>query len=90
MTVVSTKEFNSDQEKYFDLAINERVYIKRGENVFLLINKNGDDSDFYHSENVYDEILSPDEEFRRTLSAEEFRNQLSAMLEDVDKKYANK
>jgi hypothetical protein len=36
MTVVSTKEFNTHQEKYFDLAINGNVCIQRGENMFYL------------------------------------------------------
>lgn len=30
MTVVSTKEFITNQKKYFDLAIKEQVVIKRG------------------------------------------------------------
>jgi hypothetical protein len=36
MTVVSTKEFSSNQEKYFDLAVNGNVCIKRGDNMFYL------------------------------------------------------
>ena len=36
MTVVSTKEFSSNQEKYFDLAVNGNVCIKRGESMFYL------------------------------------------------------
>ena len=36
MTVVSTKEFNTNQAKFYNLAINERVVIKRGKNLFYL------------------------------------------------------
>ena len=36
MTVVSTKEFRTNQKKYFDLAVNGNVCIKRGENMFYL------------------------------------------------------
>jgi hypothetical protein len=36
MTVVSTKEFSSNQEKYFDMAVNGNVCIQRGENKFYL------------------------------------------------------
>ena len=36
MTVVSTKEFTSNQEKYFDLAVNGNICIQRGENLFYL------------------------------------------------------
>jgi predicted transcriptional regulator len=36
MTVVSTKEFSSNQEKYFDMAVNGNVCIQRGKNMFYL------------------------------------------------------
>jgi len=37
MTVVSSKEFAIHQEKYFDLAVKENVYIKKDNNMFPLI-----------------------------------------------------
>ena len=37
MTVVSTKEFNNNQKKYFSKAISEEVFIKRGKNRFHLL-----------------------------------------------------
>jgi len=37
MTVVSSKEFVTNQRKYFDLALNEQICIKRGNNLFRLI-----------------------------------------------------
>ena len=43
MTVVSTKEFNANQEKYFDLALNERVFIKKGNYTFFVTNAEEDD-----------------------------------------------
>jgi predicted transcriptional regulator len=36
MTLVNTKEFVSNQKKYFDMAINEQVFIKRGKNTFII------------------------------------------------------
>ena len=36
MTVVSTKEFNTNQDKYFRLALNEQVFIQRGSNMFVV------------------------------------------------------
>ena len=36
MTIVSSKEFVSNEDKYFDLAVNGNVCIKRGENMFYL------------------------------------------------------
>jgi hypothetical protein len=43
MTVVSSKEFTTNQDKYFDMALDEQVYIENGNNMFLLIYKNVDD-----------------------------------------------
>ena len=37
MTTVSSKEFMTNQKRYFDLAVNENVCIKRGKNIFHLI-----------------------------------------------------
>jgi len=37
MTVVSSKEFAINQKKIYDLALNERVFIKRGKNMFYLV-----------------------------------------------------
>ena len=42
MTVVSSKEFVSNQERYFDMAINEDVCIKREQNMFYLIYRSSD------------------------------------------------
>ena len=78
MTIVSSKEFVSNQKRYFDLAVNEELFIKRGKNVFHLIcttvnnNINGvdeDDSD--------DEYITKGE-------------LLAGIYEDIDKFYVNK
>ena len=61
MTVVSSKEFVTSPAKYFNRAINEQVMIKRGRNMFHLINANAsieedeeDDNDVYITK---DELL---------------------------------
>jgi len=36
MTVVSSKEFKNHQDKYLELAINERVFIKKGNHTFFI------------------------------------------------------
>ena len=36
MTVVSSKDFAANQEKYFDLALNEQLIIQRGDNMFIV------------------------------------------------------
>ena len=36
MIAVSTQEFNTSQEKYFDMALNGHVIIQRGKNLFII------------------------------------------------------
>jgi hypothetical protein len=36
MTVVSSKEFKTNQDKYLRLAINEQIFIKKGNNMLTL------------------------------------------------------
>jgi len=36
MTVISSNEFKTNQEKYFDLALNEQIFIKRGGYMFIV------------------------------------------------------
>jgi len=38
MTVISSVEFLTNQEKYFDMALAEKVIIQRGENMFIIQN----------------------------------------------------
>ena len=90
MTVVSSKEFSSHQEKYFEIALDEQVFIRKGDNIFLLICKNTDDINIYHETSVYGEVLEPDEDFHRALSAKDFRERLVVVLDGVDKKFENR
>ena len=52
MTIVSSTEFVTNQEKYFDLALEEQVFIQKGDNMFLLTYKNVDDRNSYHDASV--------------------------------------
>ena len=90
MTVVSTKEFNIDQEKYFDLALEEEVFIKRGDYMFLLLNKKINDTNIYHDASVYEEVLAPDDDFRRAITMDEFIDRALVMVEKIDKMYTKK
>jgi hypothetical protein len=40
MTVVSSKEFKTNQDKYLRLAINEQIFIKKGSNMLTLTTAN--------------------------------------------------
>ena len=63
MTVVSMKEFQSDQNRYFDLAENENIYIRRGESLFIVTK----------SPEAYKE---PDDDLRKAVSMEVIRERL--------------
>ena len=78
MTVISSKEFATNQKKYYDLAVKQDLLIKRGKNQFRVSNAK-----------EYDEVLEPDDDFRRALSCDEFREKLSVILEQRDKQFAN-
>jgi len=81
MQVVSSKEFATHQDKYFDLALSEDIAIKRGKNLFHLT---------YRQPYPEQPILEPDDDFRRAISGEEFKRRALLMVEDLDKKYAKK
>ena len=87
MTVVSTKEFNTNQDKYFDMALEEQVFIQKGDNMFFLLYKNVDDMNMYHDASVYEEILTPDDDLRRAITAEEL---LERIHEDIRRKFASR
>jgi len=74
MTVISTKEFNTDQEKYFNMAVNGNVCIKRGDNMFYL--------SFVPTKEQYPEqpILEPDERLSKAITIDEF---LEGVHEDI-------
>ena len=86
MTVVSSKEFVTNEDKYFDLALDEQVYVQRGDNMFLIIHHNHY-GNIYHDASVYDEILEPDDDFRSALTAEEL---LERIHEDIRRKFASR
>ena len=79
MNVVSSKEFVINEEKYFDLALDEQVFVRKGENIFMLtlINR-------HHNEDI---IFQPDDDFYRSITMEEVRDKLHKVLDKLyDKK----
>jgi predicted transcriptional regulator len=78
MTVVSSKEFATHQRKYFGIAMDGGVCIKRGRNMFRLMHEPAADEQ---------PILQPDEDLRRAISMEEFKQ---GVLEDIHQFYASK
>jgi len=80
MTVVSTKEFNTHQEKYFDMAVNGNVCIRNDKYMFHLICEPVDVID--------DQVtLQPDDDFLRAITKDEL---LEGIYKDIEKKFAKK
>jgi len=77
MTVVSTKEFNSNSQKYFDMAVNGEVCIKDEKYIYQLI-ANPVEPDI---------IFQPDDDFYRSITGEEL---LKRIYIDIDRKFANR
>ena len=82
MTVISGKEFAVNQQKYFDMAITEKIGIKNGENMFHLMYHSTDKTDVY--EPVY---LEPDDDLRNAITMDEL---LDSTIEFIHKLYAKK
>ena len=87
MTIVNSKEFAANQDKYFDLAFDEQVYIKKGDRMFLLIYKNVVDTNTYHNASVYNEVLEPDDDLRSAITGAEL---LERIYTDIDTKFASR
>jgi len=81
MTVVSSKEFTANQEKYFDMALDEQVFIQKGDNMFLLIYHNLDDMNAYHDASVYEEVLEPDDDFQSAITMDELRGKVHDLID---------
>jgi hypothetical protein len=79
MTVVSNKEFVTNQEKYFDLALREQVFVKKDNDMFIFTKAN--------NEEITDEVFEPDEDFYRSISIDEFHRRVK---EDIHQWYKEK
>jgi hypothetical protein len=78
MIEVSSKEFATHQKKYYGMAMDSEVHIKRGQNRFRLTHQPADDEQ---------PILEPDEDFYRSITLEEVRD---SVVEYIRKKHADK
>ena len=78
MTVVSSQEFALNQNKYFDIAMKEQVFVQRGNIMFNL--SCADKGVAPVKERVYYE---PDEEFYQSIPLEEVRDRLHKVIEKL-------
>ena len=81
MTLVSSKEFIADEDKYFDLALNGGVCIQRGDFMYHLV------SAPFEKQYPPQPFLEPDDDLRRAITMDEL---LERVLVDIDKFYENK
>jgi hypothetical protein len=78
MTIVSSKEFASNQTKYYNLAINEDVAIRRGKSMYHLIYKS------VENKNVPEQpILEPDNDLRRAITVEHLREKMHKRIHEL-------
>ena len=78
MTVVSSKEFAINENKYFDMAMNEQVYVQRDNIMFIVTRAN---------ENKKKKRLKPDDDLRRAITFDEL---LERTYEDIHQMFAKK
>jgi hypothetical protein len=81
MNVINSKEFASNQDKYFDIAKNENVCIKRGNGMFHLTYQPA------KTQFSTQTILAPDDNLRSAITAEEL---LKRVHKDIHNKFASR
>jgi len=81
MTEVSGKEFIANQKRYFDMAIDEKICIKRGKNRFHLLYAPDE------KQVPPQPILEPDEDFYRAITMDELRE---SVHEHIHKLFSKK
>jgi hypothetical protein len=79
MTVISSKEFVANEDKYFDMALSEDVCIKRDEYLFHLVCTPGSIDE--------QKILKPDDDLRRAITKDEL---LEGIYANIAKMYDEK
>ena len=83
MTVVSAKEFNIHQDEYLDMALDEEVFVKRGEYMYHLQCSNFD------TVTKPQAVSEPDDDLRNAVSMDEFRKRAMQMVENVHHRFFN-
>jgi len=79
MTIVSSKEFVTDEDKYFDLALEEEVFVKKGDNMFVVQN--------YIPNDEPDILCEPNDDFYRSITMEEAIIRVEAGMREIIKKH---
>lgn len=77
MTIVSSKEFVANEDKYFDMAMTEQVLVQRNNVVFIVT----------RADERKKKRLKPDNELRRAITGDEL---LERVYVSLDKFFAEK
>ena len=76
MTVISSREFAANQTKYFKMAVNEEVAIKRGSGMFHLV--------YRPIENIPEQlVLESDDDLRRAITIDELREKMHTRIHEL-------
>ena len=78
MQVVSSTEFATHQQKYFDLARHQQVFVRDRDCTFVV--EKTDEK----------KLLQPDDDFHRAISMDEFQRRALLVVEKLDKKYGKR
>ena len=84
MQVVSTKDFATDINRYFDLARREQLLVNDGNYTFRIA------LEIPQQQVKQKKFLQPDADFHSAISMDEFKKRARLMLKDLDEKYAKK
>jgi len=105
MTTISSKEFATHQDRYFDMAISDDVRIKRRRNMYRLVYEPiveeqivlESDDDLRRAitgdellAGIYEDLETFDNDLRRAITMDEFKKRALLIVDKLDKKYANK
>ena len=81
MRTISNSEFVANPEIYFDMAREQEVRIRRGRQIFNLT---------CEPPITPQPILEPDDDLRRAITMDEFKEKVLTMVDRLDKKYARR
>ena len=71
MTTISSKEFATHQDKYFNMAISDDVRIKREQNMFRLV---------YEPTAEEQVVLQPEDDFYRAITVDELKERMRVSI----------
>ena len=81
MTLVSNKEFISNEDKYFDLALNGGVCVQQDDFTYHLVNAP------FEKQYPPQPFLEPDDDFRRAITIDELHKRVK---DNVHKWYSER